>query len=196
MSDAYLRAMKDGVRLSIYPDDTDSNPREWDNLGTMVCFHKRYTLGDKHDYDHTNYDDWQEMEKEIIREEDVAVILPLYLYDHSGITMSIGKFSCPWDSGQVGFIYVTKEKLREKYDKKRVSQKLKDRAEEILESEVETYDQYLTGDVFGFSVEKKDEDGDWEDIDSCWGFYGSNVKENGMTDYIPQEYHYLIDALA
>jgi len=41
------------------------------------------------------------------------IMLPLYLYDHSGITMSTGKFSCPWDSGQVGWIYCTIEKAME-----------------------------------------------------------------------------------
>src|SRR6187402_3409459 len=36
--------------LEIISDDDPMSPREWDNIGTMVCFHKRYTLGDKHDY--------------------------------------------------------------------------------------------------------------------------------------------------
>ena len=26
------------------------DPRSWDNIGTMVCFHSRYNLGDKHYY--------------------------------------------------------------------------------------------------------------------------------------------------
>lgn len=37
------------------------------------------------------------------------IVLPLYLYDHSGITMNTTGFSCPWDSGQVGWIYASKE---------------------------------------------------------------------------------------
>ena len=37
------------------------------------------------------------------------LMLPLYLYDHSGITMNTTGFSCPWDSGQVGWIYAFKE---------------------------------------------------------------------------------------
>ena len=40
------------------------NPRDWDNLGTMVCFHKRCCLGDKHDYNSDNYSSWDEMEKD------------------------------------------------------------------------------------------------------------------------------------
>ena len=38
--------------------------------------------------------------------------LPLYLYDHGGITMSTNPFSCPWDDGgQVGWIYASKQKF-------------------------------------------------------------------------------------
>jgi hypothetical protein len=39
-----------GLTIKIYQDDCDENqnPRHWDNLGTMVCFHRRYELGDKH----------------------------------------------------------------------------------------------------------------------------------------------------
>jgi hypothetical protein len=37
-------------------------------------------------------------------------VLPLYLYDHGNITMSTGSFHDTWDSGRVGFIYMTKEK--------------------------------------------------------------------------------------
>ena len=36
--------------LSIIQDVDAEDPRNWDNLGTMICFHRRYSLGDKHDY--------------------------------------------------------------------------------------------------------------------------------------------------
>ena len=37
--------------LFLMPDSDPVNPRvEWDNFGTMVCFHSRYALGDKHNY--------------------------------------------------------------------------------------------------------------------------------------------------
>ena len=38
--------------LFILDDDTPMNPREdHDCLGKMVCWHSRYSLGEKHDYD-------------------------------------------------------------------------------------------------------------------------------------------------
>mgnify|MGYP003341339394 FL=1 len=41
--------MKKTYELEIEQDDNGYNPRtEWDNVTTMLCFHKRYNLGDKH----------------------------------------------------------------------------------------------------------------------------------------------------
>ena len=37
------------------------------------------------------------------------ITLPLYLMDHSGLAMQTTSFNDPWDSGQVGWIYVAKE---------------------------------------------------------------------------------------
>lgn len=177
----------DKYRIEIHTDEDTESPRNWENLGKMVCFHKRYDLGDKHDYDHNYYDGWEAMEKDIIKKENVAVILPLYLYDHSGITISTSSFNDRWDSGMIGFIYMTKKDAIENYGKKIMTPKVKERALKNLEGEVETYDQYLTGDVYGFKVFEDD-----EETDSCWGFYGDEFWKNGMEEYIDSE---IIEAL-
>jgi len=158
-------------KIEIIPDDSPFDPRGDDNLGTMVCFHGNYNLGDKHEYRHQDYSGWEEMKRAIIRNENAGVILPLYLYDHSGITMNTTGFHCPWDSGQVGFVFISKEKMREEYSYKRVSQKLIKRVTEYLVNEIATYDQYLTGDVYGFRITDTETE---EEVDSCWGFYGDN----------------------
>jgi len=104
-------------RLRIVVDECAEDPRNWDNLGTMVCGHRRYDLGDEKAENTELYSSWDEwLENEVIKPNggwDKVVVLPLYLYDHGGITMNTTGFSCPWDSGQVGWIYCTKEKLRE-----------------------------------------------------------------------------------
>ena len=169
-----------------YYDDSPESPRSWDNLGTMVCFHKRYDLGEKHDYRFNDYNSWDEMEKDIIKRENVGVILPLYLYDHSGITMNTTGFGCQWDSSQVGFIFISKQKMLQEYGGKIVTQKLKDRVTEYLKGEVKTYDQYIRGDVYGYRVFKV-ENGEEEELDSCWGFYGEEecMSEGvGIMDYL------------
>lgn len=171
-------------KLRVVQDSCGDSPREWDNLGTMVCFHNRYDLGDKHSYDADDYSGWEEMKKAILKEEGRGtVILPLYLYDHGGISMSTGAFSCRWDSGQVGFILVNKKTILAEFGGKIVTKKLRERIEGILEGEVETYTKYLEGDVYGFQI--TDEDNDI--VDSCYGFYGTDFTKNGMLDYVDAE---------
>jgi hypothetical protein len=174
--------------LNIYHENYPQDPREWDNLGKMICTHKRYNLGDKHTFNFDNHDSWDEVEKAIKREYNIAVILPLFLYDHSGITMRTTSFNDRWDSGQVGFIIATKENVREQYSVKRISPKLAEKIKGYLINEVETYDQYLTGEVYRFEVT----DLNGVELDSCGGFFGADFKMNGLTDYIDKE---LIDSL-
>jgi hypothetical protein len=100
------------------------------------------------------------------RERGATVILPLGLYDHSGISMYVGGRR-GWDSGQVGVIFDTAEA------RQRMGLTGRDDIERTLRGEVEVYDSYLRGEVYGFVV---DPDGV---ADSCWGFVGDldGVKE-------------------
>ncbi len=183
-------------KLSIYQDMNPEDPRNWDNLGLMVCSHKRYNLGDKHDFRFGDYGGWGEAKQALIKKYDAAIILPLYLYDHSGITMKTTPFSCPWDSGQVGFILISKAKIREEYSVKRITKELLDKVEKNLLCEVETYDQYLSGDVYGFTLvelSKCNEGHEHEtEIDSCWGFYGHDFKDNGIAEQVSEEFAELL----
>jgi hypothetical protein len=172
-----------GVRVKIVQDQDAMNPRkEYDNnVGRMVCWHRRYDLGDEHSYDINDFRTREDALKHLAEDHGpIAVLLPLFLYDHSGITISTSSFSCPWDSGQVGFIFCTRAKAIETWGKKRLTKKVIEQVTKCLISEVETYDQYLTGDVYGFVIETlvRDDDGetiedaDGEELDSCWGFFG------------------------
>lgn len=201
---AVQKAEKDGLRLSIFQDEMPESPREWDNLGTMACWHSRYDLGDGGEYDRPASD---------FRPEVHAVCLPLYLYDHSGLRMKVGSFQgllpqghTEFDSGQVGWIYADREKILKEYGVKKLSKSVLAKVEVCLRSEVKTYDQYLSGDVYGFVCEKLQPDevcekckhnsgGDWEHEDSCWGFYGHDWKENGIAEHVPEEYRPLINLL-
>lgn len=186
---------KGNKRAEIYVDEDPESPREWDNVGHMVAFHKRYELGDKTDLNSDMFNSWGDLQKYLFETKKAVVVLPLYLYDHSGLRMKVGDFKgllpqghYEFDSGQVGFIYTTKEDIKNMLGVNKVTDKVRKRAEKILKGEVETYDQYLIGDVYGYrtfeekpvTVTKKYGDGtkkivktkEDEEIDSVWGFFG------------------------
>ena len=178
----YKRIDKNGYRLTVeYCDDTLSfNPRDWDNLGTMVCAHSKYTLGDVQDN--------AEAIEEIAKDKD-NIVLPLYLYAHGGMRMSTMPYICTWDSGQVGIIYVSKDDIRKEYKVKRITKKIKDNVLGALSSEVETYSHHLEGNIFSFTLEKIKacetcNCNTEEHIDSCGGFYGYDFINNGLFDYV------------
>lgn len=177
----------DGAKVKIYPDELDTNPRrEWDNLGLMICFHKRYNLGDKHSYSSGSFGSWNELEGQLVKDYNPVVILPLFLMDHSGLSIrtSSSTFracdSVGWDWGQVGFILAPREKVLREWKKKKVSAKLRKNIENCLLSEVKVYDQYLTGDCYWFEFL----DNKGEHIDSCGGFFGTE----SIADYLPEKY--------
>ena len=91
-------------------------------------------------------------------------VWPLFAYIHSGVALSLGRkypFNCPWDSGQIGFILV----------KRGTSKDLETNAQGL----VDTWNQYLSGDVWSYCI--KDNDDNF--IDACSGFYGQDwaIKE-------------------
>lgn len=166
-----------GHTIKIYHDNDAENPREWENLGTMICGHSRHQLGDNHSFgggrefllDLLELDDACSLDVDqlLVRAEKVAIILPVYLYDHSGLLMNTTGFHCPWDSAQIGFIYVTCSDVRDEYSVKRVSRQLREKVAGYLRQEVQTFSDYLSGAVYGYIVEKDD-----AEVESCWGFIG------------------------
>ncbi len=146
-----------GCTITISPDPDPTSPREDDNLGTMICCHPRYNLGDKQ----VTAEDIRDAVNEFGPD---AIVLPLFLYDHSGITMNTTGFHCPWDSGQVGYICIRRDAINVEFGE------IDDEAiEAMLRQEVEVYDSYISGEVYGFEIEY---DSDTMEDDACWGFYG------------------------
>lgn len=90
----------------------------------------------------------------IKREYGATVILPIYLYDHSGLSMSAGTFgenpgypyNDQWDAGMVGVIFDTPEQI----EKTGIDPDPED-IEKALRAEIEEYDRYLRGEVFYIS---------------------------------------------
>ena len=175
-----------GYTLKIIPDENPLNPRtDCDHLGIMLCWHRRYSLGDGHPYDTPQ--DFAES----VAAKDMFVCLPVYLLDHSGLYVSVNDFNDSWDSGQLGFIYCTKQDAQKWFNKPDVTE---DEIKKELTAEVEEYNDYLNGAWYGFLIEGLD--GEVED--SCGGFrYDGSMKKlaSEMKSYVSDKYYALFDKL-
>lgn len=153
-----------GKIIKIYYDEDPPNPREdFEHISIMVYWHRRNVVGDKRVS--------EPMTEEEVREAypGILAILPVYLYQHSGMTIATTPFTCSFDSGQVGWAFVTKESALEMG----FTDTSKTPIEDMIRQDVAEYDQYLKGDIYGYVIENADGD----DLDSCWGFYGlENVR--------------------
>lgn len=159
------------LRIRIEQDTDPESPGEWDNVGKIAYRSSRETLGTEN----VSSERLDEISAGI---RDGSLIgLPVYAFVHSGSTIATTPFNCPWDSGQSGFVYCTKEKAIKEFGKKVFTAEVREQALKCLQGEVEAFAQYLEGDIYGVIVERviRDKDGDETDtetLDSCWGFYG------------------------
>ena len=107
---------------------------------------------------------------------DKYIVQSVHLYDHSGICLNTSGFSCPWDSGQIGYIYVSKDKVREEFGWKNITKQRIARIEGYLQNEIEILSLWAENRVYYFvatcNLCGKE--------DSCGGFYGENWKENDL----------------
>ena len=161
--------------LIIKHDYCIDSPRDWDNLGKIYAEHRRYNLKD------SNASDIRDDDGHISND---YIYLNVYMYEHGGVALNTSGFSCPWDSGQVGYIYVSKVEVLKNWGRKRMSKKLEQKVYKCLQAEIETYSMYLNGDVYGYEYQELSEEGRLLNEDSCWGFFGSNPEKNGMVEYI------------
>jgi hypothetical protein len=86
------------------------------------------------------------------------IVYPVFKYEHGNVAYKTSPFSCPWDSGQAGYL------LLDRKEWPRRGKKSDTYAKAVLES----YTSWCNGEVYGFVIE--DEDG--EVLGSCWGFIG------------------------
>jgi hypothetical protein len=188
------------MRCTIYVDDDQRNPRtEWDN-----CTHFILTegFGDSKDVqgelerlcEKYNIEDYEErgMLQLIDALNEFIVIKPVCMYQHSGATIYFGSPIDRWDSGYIGFAYMTLDDVNGDMCGRNSKDypNWRDQAEACLKGEMYDLDHYVRGDIYGYVIEKlinptwqdklsEDYDEDdwladdehWEEYDSCWGFY-------------------------
>lgn len=213
--------------LNVEYDGYADSPREWDNVCKMICWHRHYGLGDEHTYDDSdelmsdllyricgmNPDDYDALSTrdklKLAIESNQLVIKHINLYDHSGITVSTSNtypYNDRWDSCCVGFIYASKATILKNFPNAN-EDNWKTIADEVIESEMKVYDQYVRGDVCSFTLTKKvtlkdlcphcgeviREYEEEQIIDACGGFYGDCLEENGILDELPSGIKFMED---
>lgn len=169
------------VEVHFDEDTYHLDPRQWDNVGIMACSHRRYRLGDEQLP--KGFDGWSEVEAYLEREKGAIFMLPLYLYDHSIQSISTRSFigrahHASWDSGMVGLIYVTRERMKEMMGWTNLTEARRERLAEILEAEVEEYDCWMRGEAYYFEV--KDPEG--EVLDRMGGYLGKDADEYALAE--------------
>ncbi len=153
------------MEYEIQQDDAAENPRaEFDHLGTILYTSHRYLLGDRK----TEVGEIHQVER-----DGNNIVLPVYAYIHSGVTLSTNSFGCPWDSGQCGIIYATKEDALKWFGKDEMTPELGKLVEETLKKEVEEFSLYLSGGVLAWVV--RDSAGDI--LESVGGYYDRECAE-------------------
>lgn len=190
---AIERYERNGCEVAIGYDSDPPNPRtEFDNVGKL-CFQasRKYLSPNEAPFeidwetykslatDNEMY--WACVEKRVRRQADVAVLLPVYRFEHSGVAYSVKPFSCGWDSGRVGFIYCTKEDVQNEWGGDLA------KAESYLAGEVDEYSSWANGSVYEFVVtfpEACGQSGDGE-TEACGGFFdmeGCQSEANSVAD--------------
>ena len=160
----------------------ESGPEDDPRLGEgnetiILCAHRRYRLGDEQFNDRASI----EARREEIEAEGGA-LQALYLYDHSGITVSTHPFSCTWDSGQIGWVGMEAEKLAARGlgadDEEAIGT--------IVEEEIATWNAYLQGRVYAFSRTRivtceRGHEHETE-LERGHGFYGDDHVRSGLVE--------------
>ena len=187
--------------IEIFMDEYADSPRNWDNVAKIVCSHRRYSLGDEEleikysnnwkeafaqhiadEYDLNVEDCYDLTEKEFKRVwrwiENNLIWDEVSLYDHSGISLSLG-IRNGWDSGQVGYIYIHKDDAVENWGKEYLTKEVRKKAWVCIENEIKVYNDYLTGNVYGFNIYEKEHS---DLIMSDGVYYGYDHNKSGLME--------------
>ena len=171
--------LKEDLCLDISRDTDIENPRENDcNAATFYCLKSpRRKIGDI--IDSAYY--LNETKRTLAKTGEYA-ILPIYIYEHSGIALCTVPFSDIWDSACIGFVVANiNDFMKQRISDTPVSRcEAMHSAEDCIRNELEAYSDYLAGNCWQYCI--TDEDGNV--VDSCSGFIGDDLEKNGILNYI------------
>lgn len=195
-----LNATESLVGVITY-DECASNPVEhWDLLGTMAVHpNHSHWAHEAVDLDIPMGNNPIEHMHNFIKakgyKQNEVIAYPITKYEHSGISLSLGDNRiCPFDSGIIGFIYASKEKIRKEFKVQRITKDIVEKVAEIFANELETQSTYLNGEVFEqriyrVNTEEFEKHGKYHlattrPIERCSGFYGEEYAIDSLHEVL------------
>lgn len=165
-----------GYTLTLHQDsDFDFSPRDADCLLGLWLgrSHRHYKIGDETLPDEVEKRGPKFIERWIKIHYKARVIVRVGMLDHSGVHFYAGggahwSDSQGWDSATCGWIFDTPATLKETGCDVFTDEQIRDG----LVAEIEEYDKFSRGEVFGYVIQK-----DGEEVDSCWGYIGQEYAE-------------------
>lgn len=152
-----------GYTIDVTVEFLEIDPREYDNLATLMLFHKRYAVANETDFQMIDFGSWGEAKAAIIKKYKPVWIAPVYGYSHSGLDMGLQIqpywYQYSWDGGCLGFAFVTRERVLEVTGEKRITAAVRNRIATLVANELSEYVKYING-VPSFGYEITDADGE------------------------------------
>ncbi len=193
--------------LEIVQDEYGESPNKWGNTDVFLVYdHRQFTIREKGFdpraiFNHLNAKSYIERKQpETINESletegyfedlndefDKYHIFQVNAYIHSGVALSLHKdypFNDKWDTSTTGYILVDKNLASKVELDITIKSKYPEKAFYLAEGLIETWNQYLSGDVWGYEISKTTTceccgNEDKQVVDSCYGFYGKEECEN------------------
>ena len=180
----------------VYDPDAD-NPRDCDNLGTiLIAPDKSHWIASPDDIVDTSihlgknpFEHWDNIRREQLKlkKSAIAIAYPITKYQHGEISLQLG-YKRGWDYTVSGFVYVTKDQVRKCYGVKRITKSVIARAKNRLQDELDTLTGWLNGECYGWQIKEyalTDDGLDWEEVDTldnCWGYLDRDYAFDSMKD--------------
>lgn len=172
------------------------NPiRDWDHIADVMLIHRYRGLATLDD-DPRDYSIREISERYAL---DGGLALPIFAYDHSGVSFSTSNdypYNDPWDAGIAGIAYVSPEKARAEWGENLTPQELREKCRDSIKSLVSLMNAVAAGECYHVT---------WYDtecnaVDSCGGFwktddYTYEEMFRDMAEYAPEEYQPLFKRL-
>lgn len=168
-----------GIEIEIIHDEYADSPDAWGNEDAFVVYdHRSFTVKRKGFDPEDIFEHMQETKRPLY---DGYWYFPLFAYIHGGVSLSVSRsgwpFTCGFDTSFKGFVMVKRQKGWTW---------TRDKAMKVAESIAEEWNDYLSGNVYGYNVETTG--------DSCWGYYGDWDKSGCLDEAKYCIDHYLKDA--